>query len=243
MCSVIICLQSAILFIHFLGDAMKNFIPGLAAAFITTIGANSAAQAAVHIIDFSVDISAAGGGALSFVPTGASTLDKSTSFDFDGTKLVVESVGADDNSSGLAAGDPISLAPSHIDYGTGMGGTGIMDAPIIKSWTAADGDVFTEKLTEVASINRGTTDDITVKLTGEVTDSFGIFDMTPASMTLGVTEDGGPGAAISVSMSNFAKTSPVPEPSTWVMMTLGFVGLGYAAVRRSSKNRSALAAV
>ena len=33
----------------------------------------------------------------------------------------------------------------------------------------------------------------------------------------------------------------VPEPSTWVMMALGFVGLGYAAVRRGSKDRSALA--
>jgi hypothetical protein len=35
--------------------------------------------------------------------------------------------------------------------------------------------------------------------------------------------------------------SSVPEPSTWVMMALGFVGLGYAAVRRNSKDRSALA--
>ena len=33
----------------------------------------------------------------------------------------------------------------------------------------------------------------------------------------------------------------VPEPATWVMMTLGFVGLGYAAIRRSSKDQSALA--
>jgi hypothetical protein len=33
----------------------------------------------------------------------------------------------------------------------------------------------------------------------------------------------------------------VPEASTWLMMTLGFVGLGYAAVRRSSKDRSAVA--
>jgi hypothetical protein len=36
-------------------------------------------------------------------------------------------------------------------------------------------------------------------------------------------------------------TSNVPEPSTWVMMALGFVGLGYTAVRRRSKNRSAVA--
>jgi hypothetical protein len=36
-------------------------------------------------------------------------------------------------------------------------------------------------------------------------------------------------------------TSTVPEPSTWVMMMLGFAGLGYAAVRRGSKDKAALA--
>jgi hypothetical protein len=36
-------------------------------------------------------------------------------------------------------------------------------------------------------------------------------------------------------------TSEVPEPSTWVMMALGFAGLGYAAVRRNSKDKAALA--
>jgi PEP-CTERM motif len=29
----------------------------------------------------------------------------------------------------------------------------------------------------------------------------------------------------------------VPEPSTWAMMALGFIGLGYAAFRRSSKSQ------
>jgi hypothetical protein len=32
--------------------------------------------------------------------------------------------------------------------------------------------------------------------------------------------------------------SSVPEPSTWAMMILGFVGLGYAAFRRSAKARA-----
>jgi hypothetical protein len=36
-------------------------------------------------------------------------------------------------------------------------------------------------------------------------------------------------------------SSTVPEPSTWVMLALGFIGLGYAAVRRSAKDRKALA--
>jgi hypothetical protein len=37
--------------------------------------------------------------------------------------------------------------------------------------------------------------------------------------------------------------SSVPEPATWVMMGLGFIGLGYAAFRRSAKGRSAAIAI
>jgi hypothetical protein len=36
-------------------------------------------------------------------------------------------------------------------------------------------------------------------------------------------------------------TSGVPEPSTWAMMALGFIGLGYAAFRRNAKGRAAVA--
>jgi PEP-CTERM motif len=36
----------------------------------------------------------------------------------------------------------------------------------------------------------------------------------------------------------FSLGSPVPEPATWAMMTLGFAGLGYAAFRRNSKGRA-----
>ncbi len=32
--------------------------------------------------------------------------------------------------------------------------------------------------------------------------------------------------------------APVPEPSTWALMALGFVGLGYAAFRRNAKARA-----
>jgi PEP-CTERM motif len=35
----------------------------------------------------------------------------------------------------------------------------------------------------------------------------------------------------------FSIGSGVPEPSTWAMMALGFVGLGYAAFRRNSKSQ------
>jgi hypothetical protein len=39
----------------------------------------------------------------------------------------------------------------------------------------------------------------------------------------------------------FDMGSSVPEPSTWAMMMLGFVGLGYAAFRRSAKARALVA--
>jgi hypothetical protein len=35
---------------------------------------------------------------------------------------------------------------------------------------------------------------------------------------------------------NNITTSTIPEPSTWAMMMLGFAGLGYTAIRRSSKD-------
>jgi PEP-CTERM motif len=38
-------------------------------------------------------------------------------------------------------------------------------------------------------------------------------------------------------------TAAVPEPSTWAMMALGFMGLGYAAFRRNAKGRAPAIAI
>jgi hypothetical protein len=43
------------------------------------------------------------------------------------------------------------------------------------------------------------------------------------------------GASSTINAFEFDMGSSVPEPSTWAMMMLGFVGLGYAAFRRSAK--------
>ena len=40
---------------------------------------------------------------------------------------------------------------------------------------------------------------------------------------------------------NFVESAPVPEPSTWAMMLLGFAGLGFAGWRRTRKARPASA--
>jgi PEP-CTERM motif len=211
---------------------MRIVVPALAAALLAGIGASSAAQASV--IDFGVK---ANGGTITFTGT---RLNNSSALDLDGSTLTVEDIGPGDN-SGLAQDDTITVTPTNIQYGTG-----ILMHDITKSWTGSTGpeagDVFTEVLDSVVSIDRTTRNAITVELSGVVNDTMGLFKDTPAFMLLAATQVGGPGRAISVSLTNSAVTS-VPEPSTWVMMGLGFVGLGYAAVRRGSKGRSAAAMI
>jgi PEP-CTERM motif len=102
--------------------------------------------------------------------------------------------------------------------------------------------VFVETLTAVDSINRLTPDQVIVHLSGTVSDSQGLFVDTPAFFVLNATQFDGVGTATSVTFTNStgAVTPSVPEPSTWVMMTLGFGVLGYAAFRRRGANVAAL---
>jgi PEP-CTERM motif len=201
---------------------MKIVVPALGAVLLATIGASSAAQAAR--IDFS--FVALGSG----VSASPEPLQDATSLNLDGSIIVVSGIGAGD-ASGLAASNTISVSPTDIVFGA----VSATD-PVTKSWTGTFG-AFTETLTTVSSIDRTSPNSITIDLTGTVTG--GGFHGVPVSMIIDATQSGGPGNVISVSGSN--SSSVIPEPSTWVMMVLGFAGLGYAAVRRSSKDRSALA--
>jgi hypothetical protein len=217
-----------------------KIVPGLAAAFVATIGASSATQAA--LINFS---------AVALCPvtcTGITysgpTLGLSTAINLDGSTWVVAVTKPGDN-SGLIAGDPIDVAPKPLagTYGTLSGPVDItLPIPITKTWTGTTGpeagDSFVETLTKATEIDRGF-NEIGFTFTGTVTDTLGFFDATPASMELSLTQAGGPKNVVSASLTNSAST--VPEPATWVMMGLGFIALGYAAVRGRSKNRSALA--
>ena len=135
------------------------------------------------------------------------------------------------DASGLAAGNTFSVSPTDIMFGLVTAAN-----PVIKSWTGTFG-AFKETLTAVTSVDRTSPDAITWDLTGTVTG--GVFHDAPATMQFSLTQAGGPGNVVSASLTN--SVSNVPEPSTWVMMALGFAGLGYAAVRRNSKDRSALA--
>jgi hypothetical protein len=208
----------------------RTVIAALGSAIIATLVADAAAKA--NTIDFGV---AAFDGSITY--QGGASLDKSTLLDLDLSLLLVNEVHSDDQ-SGLALFDPISLSAmtsppsSQIIYGSGTG-PGPLGADVILSWpmVAPPGtDVFTEKLTTVMSVNRGISDQIGLQLTGRVSDTAGLFVNVPVLLSLTANQAGG---SIDVSFTNTSSVTPViPEPSTWAMMTLGFVALGYAGFRK-----------
>jgi hypothetical protein len=216
----------------------RTVIAALGAAVIATFTASSAAEAAM--IDFGV---ASGDGSVGYT---GSSLDVSTAFDFDGaTLLVVETAAGDASGLGFLSTVKLSAATSppssELIYGSGTG-PGSLGADVTLSWTGSTGDKFTETLTKVMSVNRGTTDQIGVKLTGTVSDVDGLFTDTPVLFSFTANQAGGPGQTISSSFTNTSGgTIPsIPEPSTWVMMALGFGALGYAASRQRNKANAAL---
>jgi PEP-CTERM motif len=206
----------------------RSVIAALGAAVIAMLTAGSAAEAAV--VDFGVT---AVDGSINY--TGAS-LDQSTMLDLDLAILVTTETAVDD-ASGLTIFDPVSLVamtfpPStQIIYASGLGPLG---ADITLTWVATvgpdAGSVFTETLTTVTSINRATTDQIGLKLTGTLTSSDGSFLNAPVLLSLTASQAN---TAIQVGFTNTSSVTPsIPEPSTWMMMGLGFGALGYAGFRR-----------
>jgi hypothetical protein len=196
----------------------------LAATFIAIPGASSVAQSAT--IDFGFGVIT---GAITY--TGA-TLQGSNALNLGGAALEVSQVRAIDG-SGLTLGDSITISPT-VDYGSGEGP---LTLNIVVSWSDVLGN-FKETLTTLDDIMRGT-NDIGFVFGGTVTGPPGSgFVSTPAELDLVLNQAGGPGNVVSASLTNFAST--VPEPSTWVMMGLGFTGLHYA-IRRRAKDRKAFA--
>ena len=198
-------------------------IATLGVAWIASVGGSLAAQAAS--IDFGVF---ALSGTITYA--GGATLDDSSSLDLDLAMLAVSNVGADDN-SGLTVfpfgtSNTVTISPSDIIYGSTP-----LGSPVLETWTAG-GDSFTEKLTTVLSINRATADAITVVLGGTIVDTGGLFPTgSPALLTLTAAQKGGPGNSVFASLTSISTGSAAPEPSTWVMILVGFGALGCAASR------------
>jgi hypothetical protein len=219
----------------------RSVIAALGAAVIATLGVSSAAQASVVSFDFT----ALGG---SIIHDGTSLSD-STFLDLDNATELVTSVGTGDDSGLQKFIDTITLTGATtppfnnaIIYGSTPGPLG---ADVILSWpmVAPPGvDTFVETLTTVTSIvtSAKVPDFIGVTLTGTLTDSEGHFKASPVELTFSATQT--PGNIPSVSFSNASIASTIPEPSTWVMMTLGFGALGCVAFRRRKANVAVLPA-
>jgi hypothetical protein len=203
------------------GLAMKKYIATLGVALIATLGAASVAQAAV------VDFGAASSGTVTY--TGAS-LSASSALDLTSAAVTVTTVGSDDT-TGVTLGTPVTFVPLDFSYGTGSGTEPI---DLVKTWTVDD-TTYTETLDEV-TIFRIIPNTIILTFTGELTG--GAFDDSPATLILTANQARGPGVGHAVALAFTNAASTVPEPSTWAMMVLGFVGLGYAALRRNSKSRA-----
>jgi hypothetical protein len=103
-------------------------------------------------------------------------------------------------------------------------------------------DMFTETLTTVLSIDRATTNEIGLALSGTVNDTEGLFTDAPVLLMLTASHAGGPGDTVGVEFTNTSRMSSVPEPPTWIMMSFGFAALGYAATRRGNGKAVALPA-
>jgi hypothetical protein len=107
---------------------------------------------------------------------------------------------------------------------------------VTKSWTDTVG-TFTETLTTAEAINRGSANAITVTLEGTIVGPGLPVAGSDVQFIMTANQAGGIGKAVSASFTNTANLV-VPEPSAWAMMAVGFMGLGYAAFRRSSKARA-----
>jgi hypothetical protein len=60
------------------------------------------------------------------------------------------------------------------------------------------------------------------------------FDFTANGPTETLTFQSTTGSAYGPALDNLSVT-PVPEPSTWAMMILGFAGVGFLAYRRKAR--------
>ena len=70
---------------------------------------------------------------------------------------------------------------------------------------------------------------------------FTFTDLSPAPASITGTGSKATIASFTATFAGNASASTVPEPSTWAMMGIGFVGLGFVAVRRSRRTAISIA--
>jgi hypothetical protein len=219
---------------------MKIVVPALAAAFIATVGFVTSASASLVSVTF-VDFG--GGVQPPSAPPGEKNVPISAA-DLTGTFSLVTG-----SSSGNFAAPAFSATTSDPNqYLAALGG----DSATLSLGGSFQGvEIYVGSLDSYNTISFSNGLSFTgaqlAAMTTAVDDgnqtagsSNGLFSFrfTPGEAVTSVTFAS---SANTLEVAGVSESAVVPEPSTWVMMALGFIGLGYAAVRRSSKDRSALA--
>jgi hypothetical protein len=207
---------------------MKRLAAALGVAFVGSLGLVSSSYALNMVVDQNLTTS-----------VNYNSANFATSFDLGATTLSVSSFrdGLTLDQSGLAIGGLVTISNGDIPLALG--------APLTLSWTGSQG-LFTENLTLTKIISGtgpngfGSNNGLGLVFGGSLTG--GAYTGIVASFVLesewsNTSGSLAPGGIYIYNAAVGPGTGPVgsavPEASTWVMMVLGFAGVGLAGYRRN----------
>ena len=99
--------------------------------------------------------------------------------------------------------------------------------------------VLTDGIAATSASRTADGDGITFSITGlsgtNHTGNLQLFTNAPFFVDPIATFKDAAGGSFSLEITGPSMTPPVPEPSTWAMLLLGFAGIGFMAYRRRSK--------
>ena len=134
------------------------------------------------------------------------------------------------NEVGLQSAEPVSLIGAYFQFSS----NGIVQIPTGSIFGGSPAPSPVPGLSGTGFANGGYSAPMTNPLPalGTYIDPWNYLDDTgiDSTKTNGYTE-----------ALEFAPTTPVPEPATWALMLLGFVGVGFAGFRRAGRARAARA--
>ena len=137
-------------------------------------------------------------------------------------------------------GGPNPLSQSVVISEPGQNITGFRDILLLEPGTTETSDLVNASITNVPGV--GFVLDVALTSDNETPLSFGgiVFESIPET---GAVQDLGPAFTDAFDLNTplpainvRSDLHDVPEPSTWALMLMGFLGLGFAALRRSRKD-------